>query len=85
MAGIIYDKQRVLSAIDAVAEQTMNMDMPWDWPCGVAYFGMCEASRVTGDDKYIEMVKARVDEYIELSELFKAADCYQGVMRALLK
>ena len=66
MAGIIYDKQRVLSAIDAVAEQTMNMDMPWDWPCGVAYFGMCEASRVTGDDKYIEMVKARVDEYIEL-------------------
>ena len=26
-----------------------------------------------------------VDEYIELSELFKAADCYQGVMRALLK
>ena len=26
-----------------------------------------------------------VNEYIELSELFKAAECYQGVMKALLK
>ena len=26
-----------------------------------------------------------VNEYIELDELFKVADCYQGVMRALLK
>ncbi len=26
-----------------------------------------------------------VDEYIELSELYKVADCYQGVMKALLK
>ena len=26
-----------------------------------------------------------VNEYIELSELHKVADCYQGVMEALLK
>lgn len=66
MAGIVYDKERLMAAIDAIAKQTMDMDMAWDWPCGVAYYGMCEASRVTGDDKYIQMVKDRVDEYIEL-------------------
>jgi len=66
MAGIIFDKQRVMEAIDAVAKQTMDMDMPWDWPCGVAYYGMCEVSRVTGDDKYLNMVKERVNEYIGL-------------------
>lgn len=66
MAGIVYDKERLMAAIDAVATQTMDMDMAWDWPCGVAYYGMCEVSRVTGDDKYIKMVKDRVDEYIEL-------------------
>jgi len=41
MAMIQFDKERVLQAIDAVVHQTMNMDMVWDWPCGVAYFGIC--------------------------------------------
>ena len=66
MANIVFDKARVMAAVDAIAAQTMRMDMMWDWPCGGAYYGMCEVSRVTGDDKYIQMVKARVDEYIEL-------------------
>ncbi len=66
MAGIIFDKQRVMAAIDAVTQQTMNMDMTWAWPCGVADYCMCEVSRVTGDDKYLNMVKERVDEYIGL-------------------
>ena len=66
MAGIVFDKAQVMAAVDAIAEQTMRMDMMWDWPCGVAYYGMCEVSRVTGDDKYIKMVKDRVDEYIGL-------------------
>ena len=66
MAGIVFDKARVMAAVDAIADQTMRMDMMWDWPCGVAYYGMCEISRVTGDEKYIKMVKNRVDEYIIL-------------------
>lgn len=60
------DRAEIIHAMDAVAQHTMNMDLPWDWPCGVAYYGMCEASRVTGEECYIEMVKGRVDEYIEL-------------------
>ena len=66
MAKIIYDRQQVLDAIDAIVKQTMNMDMAWDWPCGVAYFGICEAARATGKQEYIDLMKARVDEYIEL-------------------
>ena len=66
MAKIQFDRERVLSAIDAVVRQTMNMDMMWDWPCGVAYLGICEVYRVTGNREYLDLLKARVDEYIEL-------------------
>lgn len=66
MAGLVFDREEVLSAIDAVVRQTMNMDMTWDWPCGVAYYGICEAARATGNEEYLKMMKARVDEYIEL-------------------
>ncbi len=66
MAAILFDRDQVLSAIDATVRQTMNMDMTWDWPCGVAYYGICEAARVTGQQEYLDMMKARIDEYIEL-------------------
>jgi len=44
----------------------MRMDMTWDWPCGVAYYGISEAYRVTGNDEYLQLLKDRVDEYMEL-------------------
>ena len=30
MAGIVFDKARVMAAVEAIAEQTMRMDMMWD-------------------------------------------------------
>lgn len=66
MAGLIYNPEQVQQAIDAVVARTMRMDMPWDWPCGVAYYGLCEAFEVTKKRQYLEMLKNRVDEYIEL-------------------
>jgi len=42
------------------------MDMTWDWPCGVAYYGISEAYRVTGKEEYLQLLKDRVDEYMEL-------------------
>ena len=40
--------------------------MTWDWPCGVAYYGITVAYEATGNKKYLDMVKERVDELISL-------------------
>ena len=61
-----YDMAQLEAVMDKVAERTMNMDMTWDWPCGVAYYGMAEAYEATGNRKYLDMVKERVDELIGL-------------------
>ena len=45
---ISFDKDEILSAIDRVAKKTMTMDLTWDWPCGVAYYGLAEAYKATG-------------------------------------
>ena len=57
-----YDKAQLEAVVDKVAERTMNMDMTWDWPCGVAYYGITEAYEATGNKKYLDMV----DELISL-------------------
>ena len=52
--------------IDRIVRRTMDMDLTWDWPCGVAYYGICEAYRVTGNQEYLDLLKNRVDELISL-------------------
>ena len=37
---VSFDNEEILSAIDRVAKKTMTMDLTWDWPCGVAYYGV---------------------------------------------
>ena len=66
MANLIFDKAQIEAAIDKIVDRTMRMDMTWDWPCGVAYYGICEAYEVTKNERYLQLVKDRVDEYIEL-------------------
>lgn len=66
MANLIFDKVQVEATIDKIVDRTMRMDMTWDWPCGVAYYGICEAYEVTKNERYLQLVKDRVDEYIEL-------------------
>lgn len=66
MAGLKFDREKILELTDKVVERTMRMDMTWDWPCGVAYYGICKAYEVTGKERYLDLVKARVDEYLEL-------------------
>ena len=66
MAGLEYNKQEIEEVIDKIVERTMRMDMPWDWPCGVAYYGISKAYEVTKNEKYLNLMKDRVDEYIEL-------------------
>ena len=74
-----YDKAQLEAVVDKVAERTMNMDMTWDWPCGVAYYGITEAYEATGNKKYLDMVKERVDELISLGlPDFTAKTCAMG-------
>lgn len=47
MANLIFDKAQIEATIDKIVDRTMRMDMTWDWPCGVAYYGICEAYEVT--------------------------------------
>lgn len=44
----------------------MRMDFAWDWPCGVAFYGICRAWEETGNEEYLDYLTAWVDEYLEL-------------------
>ena len=66
MTKLVFDEKQITDAIDRIVKRTMRMDMTWDWPCGVAYYGICEAYRATGKKEYMELLKERVDELIDL-------------------
>ena len=66
MAKIEYDKEKIEAAIDKIVYRTMRMDLTWEWPGGVAYYGICAAADATGKDEYYDLLKKRIDEYIEL-------------------
>lgn len=52
--------------IDQVVDYTFGMDLTWDWPGGVAFYGVSRAFEVTGEQVYLDKMKAWVDEYIEV-------------------
>lgn len=66
MIKVEYDKKEILEKIDSIVRKTMTMDMTWDWPCGVAYYGISKAYEATKNEEYLTMLKNWVDEYIEL-------------------
>lgn len=66
MKRITYDKERLEDTIDRLVARTKRMDMPWDWPCGVAYYGIAEAYEATDKKEYLEFLKERIDELISL-------------------
>ena len=66
MVNLAYDQSKVLDALDRIIRKTMQMDLPWEWPCGVAYYGVSEAYALTREEAYLRLLKDRVDELIEL-------------------
>ena len=66
MLRLEYDKEQIEETIDRIVRKTMNMDLTWDWPCGVAYYGISEAYEKTGKEEYLNLLKDRVDELIDL-------------------
>ena len=80
MNGLIFDRAQIEEQIDQIVKRTMRMDMTWDWPCGVAYYGICRAYEATGKGEYLELLRARVDELIELGlpETWTVNKCAMG-------
>ncbi|MGL1891282.1 MAG: glycoside hydrolase family 88 protein [Spirochaetaceae bacterium] len=51
--------------IDLVAKRTMAMDFAWDWPAGVAFYGICRAWEVLQEQKYLDFLVNWVDNYLD--------------------
>ncbi|NLB39403.1 MAG: glycoside hydrolase 105 family protein, partial [Clostridiales bacterium] len=39
MIKVLIEPEQLKALIDRVVRKTMEMDLTWDWPCGVAYYG----------------------------------------------
>ncbi|WP_160043678.1 MULTISPECIES: glycoside hydrolase family 88/105 protein [Paenibacillus] len=65
MPALVFDEKQILETIDRVVDRTFRMDFSWDWPGGVAFYGVCEAYKATGKIEYLEPLKAWVDENME--------------------
>jgi unsaturated rhamnogalacturonyl hydrolase len=66
MGKLNFDKAVIAETMDRIVDRTKRMDMSWDWPCGVAYYGIAEAYEITKKEEYLDFLKERVDELIEL-------------------
>jgi unsaturated rhamnogalacturonyl hydrolase len=51
--------------VDQVVDYTLKMDLTWDWPGGVAYYGVCRAFETTGEQAYLDRMAAWCDEYLD--------------------
>lgn len=65
MPALVFDDQQIENVIDRMVDRTFRMDFSWDWPGGVAFYGVCEAYKATGKKEYLEQLKAWVDENME--------------------
>ncbi len=43
--------------VDRVVNYTFEMDLTWEWPGGVAFYGVSRAYDVTGEKAYLERAK----------------------------
>lgn len=59
------EASQLKQTIERVVSYTFDMDLTWDWPCGVAYYGISRAFEVTGEQSYLDRMAAWTDAYIE--------------------
>ncbi|MCL6557315.1 MAG: glycoside hydrolase family 88 protein [Firmicutes bacterium] len=65
--GIVrYDEEEIAALIDAVVERTFKIDFTWDWPAGVAFYGVCRAWEVTKKEGYLGPLIEWVEEYLKI-------------------
>jgi len=65
MPQLQFDENHIRDVIDRVVDRTFRMDFSWDWPGGVAFYGVAEAYEATGNERYIRLLQEWVDEKLE--------------------
>ena len=55
MLKLEYDKKEIEGVIDKIVKKTMNMDLTWDRPWGVPYYGISDAYEKTGKKEYLDL------------------------------
>jgi unsaturated rhamnogalacturonyl hydrolase len=65
MAAFAPDSGELRSLMDRIVTRTTGIDFSWDWPGGVAFYGVCRAYETTGEQRWLECAKAWVDEHID--------------------
>lgn len=65
MKPLDFNEEQIIGMIDRVVERTFEMDLTWDWPAGVAFYGVGVAYHATKNEHYLALLKNWVDEYIE--------------------
>lgn len=80
MEELSCDRAHIEELIDRVVRCTMDMDMSWNWQCGVAYYGVCKAYGATKKEEYIDWLKTRIDEFrdIGLPDTWTVNTCAMG-------
>ncbi|MDR2042788.1 MAG: glycoside hydrolase family 88 protein [Clostridium sp.] len=66
MMKLTVDKEKINSTIEKIVFRTMQMDEPWEWPMGVAYYGVALAYELTGNQSWLKLLRDRYDELIAL-------------------
>lgn len=85
MLNLKIDKSELNKVIDRVVDYTLNMDLTWDWPCGVAYYGVSRAFEVTDEQNYLDRMAAWCDEYMEAGlPIWTVNTCAMGHMLVTL-
>lgn len=65
MPKLQLDEIAVKEAINRVTERVFRMDFTWDWPAGVALYGVSRAHEATGQQHYLESLVRWTDEQLE--------------------
>jgi unsaturated rhamnogalacturonyl hydrolase len=65
IAAAGLEPAQVEETIERIARRTMMMDFAWDWPAGVAHYGMVRAWGATGRTEYLDYLKAWTAERMD--------------------
>ncbi|MGO4269954.1 glycoside hydrolase family 88 protein, partial [Paenibacillus sp. TAF58] len=65
MKYVTINETDIKQAIERIVTRTFQMDMTWDWPAGVAFYGVGQAYLATGETKYLDQLQAWIDEQLE--------------------